>query len=241
MIRTPWPLDGEVHLHGLVLSHDPAELTRLGGLLSANEASRAGSLKSDPVKRRFVAGRGVLREILGGYLGIDGKHVQLTAGEHGKPFLVDRTKGLSFNLAHSGDTVLLAVAAGREVGVDIERIDAGKPLGVMAGMVFSHREQEQLSGLAPPQREEIFYRCWVRKEACLKACGTGFSLPVNSFEVPPPDEGTGVLTACCQGKYWHVLDIDVPRGFCGALAVETCGSTQPPPTVIRVDHGGRML
>jgi len=236
MKTTPWPLDREVHLYGLILPHDPSELTRLGSFLTTGETDRAALLKSDQAMRRYIAGRGALREILGGYLGIEAKHVQLATGEHGKPFLLDAQENLCFNLAHSGEHFLLAVAANHEVGIDLEIIASDKPLGEMARMVFSHHEQEQLSRLSSPYLEAAFYRCWVRKEACLKACGRGFSLPGNSFDITPLDEKTAVMVACCNQQYWQVLDIDVPQRYRAALAVESCSSNQPPPMVVWVER-----
>jgi len=236
MKTTPWPLDSEVHLYCLAQPQDPAELTRLGSLLTASETVRAGLLKNESARQRYLAGRGVLREILGGYLGVDAKHLQLAAGEHGKPFLVDDKGKLCFNLSHSRDKFLLAVAANREVGVDIERLAPGKPLRDMAKTVFSRHEQDSLSRLSSPHLEIAFYRCWVRKEACLKACGRGFSLPSNSFDVSPPDDKTTVMMAYCNQQCWQVLDLDVPPRYCAALAVESYGANQTPPVVLRIDH-----
>ncbi|MCM2265706.1 MAG: 4'-phosphopantetheinyl transferase superfamily protein [Desulfuromonadales bacterium] len=205
-------------------------------MLAPGETARAGLLKSEQIKKRYITGRGLLREILGGYLGMEARKVQLAAEAHGKPFLADVKEKLGFNLAHSGNSFLLAVAANREVGVDIETIAPGKPLEEMAKMVFSHHEQEHLSRLSSPCLEAAFYQCWVRKEACLKACGRGFSLPGNSFDISPPNAKTGVMIACCNQKYLQVLDLDVPPRHCAALAVESSRAAEIPPLVIRIDH-----
>jgi 4'-phosphopantetheinyl transferase len=236
MITTPRPLDGQVHLYGLVLPHDASELARLGGFLSSNETIRADLLKSGQVARRYIVGRGLLREILAGYLGIKANQVQLAAGEYGKPFLMDNQAGLCFNLAHSGDNFLLAIAGKCEVGIDIEMIAPGKPLEDMARVVFSRRELASWSRLPAPDREAAFYRCWVRKEACLKACGSGFSLPESGFEISLLDETPAVMMAFCHQKHWQVVDIDGPARYCAALAIESSGSTRPPPNVVRVKH-----
>ncbi len=230
----PWPLAGEVHLYCLILTQDPSELSRLGGNLSTGETVRIASLKSEPAIRRYIAGRGVLRTILGGYLGVDARSVKLSTGEHGKPFLLDMKESLRFNLSHSGDHFLLAVAVNREVGVDIETIVSGKSLEGMAGMVFSRNEREQLSRLSPPELETFFYRCWVRKEACLKGCGRGFSLTGSSLDLSSLNENQNVLVARCDQKNWHILDIDVPAPHCAALAVETLRPTEPQPVVVRL-------
>lgn len=236
MKTTPRPRDGEVHLYALALPHCATELARLGSLLAPGETERARLLKSGQAAGRYLAGRGLLREILGGYLGVEARVVQLATGEHGKPFLTGHTEGLHFNLAHSGDAFLLAVAANREVGIDIEAVDPDRPLADMARMVFSRHEQEQLSGLLSPRLEAAFYRCWVRREACLKACGRGFSLPAGSLELSPLKDNAAVLSACCNQQCWHILDIDVPHGYCAALAVAVCDPAQPLPVVVQAAH-----
>lgn len=236
MKTTPRPLDSQIHLYGLILPQSPSELAQLGNCLAPGETKRVGLLKSEQAIKRYISGRGVLREILGGYLGIEAKAVQLAVGEHGKPFLLDNQENLFFNLAHSDDHFLLAITTDREVGIDLEMIVSDRPLEDMARMVFSRQEQDQWLRLTSPHRETAFYRCWVRKEACLKACGRGFSLPGNSFDVSSHKEQTAVMTVCCDQKHWHVLDLDMPPHYCAALAVESCGSTQSSPSVVRINH-----
>ena len=228
-MNIPRPLEGEVHLYTLHLAREAAELARLGQLLAADETARAGLLKNDSAKNRFIAGRGILREILGGYLYIEPADVLIATGEHGKPFLADCSNDLRFNLSHADDLLVLAVATGIEVGVDIEKVEADKPLVNMARLVFSSKEQEELLTLPTARLQTVaFYRCWVRKEACLKACGRGFSLPGNSFYISPLDEATSLTGIRCNDIFWHVLDLDVPHHYCAALAVENRIPTLPP-------------
>jgi 4'-phosphopantetheinyl transferase len=237
MSTTPLPLDGEVHLYCLDLPQKPSELSRFGRILSARETDRAGLLKSDMAKNRYIAGRGVLRKILSGYLGIEPVDVRIAAGEHGKPFLADCLQDLRFNLSHADDLLVLAVAAHIEVGVDIEKVEAGKPLHDMARFAFSRQEQEELLSLqASQQHAAAFYRCWARKEACLKACGRGFSLSGRSFNVSPLNEAATLSGVCCDNTFWHVLDIDVPYNYCAALAVEICSPDLHPPAPVRISY-----
>jgi len=232
MKATPRPLDGEVHLYCLTLPHDVSELTRFEHLLSTTELDRACLLKSDPARNRYIAGRGKLRDILGGYLGIDPAEVRIATGEQGKPFLADAAVDLRFNLSHVDDVLVLAIAAGVEVGVDIERIETDKPIHDMARLVFSQREQEELLAMPVPQQIRAFYRCWVSKEACLKACGRGFSLPGSSFDVPMSFEVPATQTIVnCNQSLWHVQDIDVPDKYCAAVAVEAGDVSSFSPTI----------
>ncbi|MFA7405766.1 MAG: 4'-phosphopantetheinyl transferase superfamily protein [Pelobacteraceae bacterium] len=234
MKPTPRPRDNEVHLYCLTLSHGLSGLTGYERLLSATEIERAGLLKSDLVKSRFIVGRGILRGILGGYSNIDPADVQIATGEQGKPYRAD-TDDLRFNLSHVDDLLVIAVAAGVEVGIDVERIAAEKPVFDMARLAFSRQEQEELRAMPASEQIRAFYRCWVRKEACLKACGRGFSLASSSFDVPmnvaePP---TPTLINCNQ-SFWHVRDIEVPEKYCAAVAVEAGGVSPSPPTIVWV-------
>ncbi|MHB8165153.1 MAG: 4'-phosphopantetheinyl transferase family protein [Methanoregula sp.] len=236
MKATPRPHSGDVHLYCLTLPDDAAELARFERLLSTTERERACVLKSDPARNRYIAGRGKLRDILGGYLDIDPAEVRIATGEQGKPFLADGAVDLRFNLSHVDDLLVLAVAAGVEVGVDIERVAADKPIHDMARLVFSRREQEELLAMPVPEQIQAFYRCWVRKEACLKACGTGFSLSGGSFDVPLRFEESATQTIInCNRLFWHVRDIDVPEKYCAAVAVEAGDVSSFSPTVVRVN------
>lgn len=236
MTATPWPVAGDVHLYALALPRDAGELARLGGFLTPDEKGRAAQLKSAEAAQRFVAGRGLLRELLGGYLGVAACRVPLATTEHGKPYLAGGHGRLRFNLAHCGDNVLLAVADRREVGVDIEKIAPDKPLREMAALAFSRREQADLAALAAPGRETFFYRCWVRREACLKGCGLGFTLPAERLDLAAASGESPVITARCDRQHWKVLDVAAPPGYCAALAVAVEGAGDSAPRVVRPGH-----
>jgi len=79
--------------------------------------------------------------------------------------------------------VLLALARGREVGVDIERVRADLGLEEIAACCFSPRKIATLHSLRKDLREEAFFACWTRKEALAKAEGKGLALSLCRFEV----------------------------------------------------------
>lgn len=108
--------------------------------------------------------------------------VHLTKGPFGKPSPDDRK--LRFNLSHSGGWVLLAVACGREVGVDIEEIRAIDDAATIAARYFSPGESRKLHDVLGSTLGEVaFFNCWTRKEAFIKAIGHGLSHPLDTFEV----------------------------------------------------------
>jgi 4'-phosphopantetheinyl transferase len=217
MTPFPRPQGNEVHIHCLPLSAGAARY------LSSDEMHRADRLV-DPNKRNcFTAGRGLLREILGKYLEVQPEELHFDAGVHGKPYL-SCNKGsngrLHFNLSHSGTLFLLAVSADREVGVDVEQLRTDAPYPDMARLAFSPREQKELFALPEHLQRSAFYRCWTRKEACMKACGAGFALQSNSFDVCLLPDSPAVLSTPDGSSHWVLQDIAVPEGYCAALAVE---------------------
>ena len=69
-------------------------------------------------RARYVVGRGMLRALLGRYVGTAGRRLEFRYGEHRKPALVG--DGPYFNVSHSGATVLYAFSSETEVGIDVE-------------------------------------------------------------------------------------------------------------------------
>jgi len=211
-----WPQAHEVHIHCATLD------THTVRYVSPDELQRADRLL-DPHKRDlFLASRSLLREILGGYLGIQPEELHVAVGAHGKPYLDTDSANdarLHFNLSHSGSLFLLAIAADREVGIDVEQLRDDTPYPEMARLAFSPIEQLKLFRLPEHLQRGAFYRCWTRKEACLKACGLGFSLPSNSFDITLQPHISSALIVHNLHSIWIIQDITVLSGYCAALAV----------------------
>ena len=226
MIPVLAPGAGQVQIRLVSLCHTELELARLKGFLSVGELQRGNRLLDKERRDRFFAGRGVLREMLAGFVGEEPGSIRLSEGEFGKPHLSDHLDedSISFNLSHAGDFLLLGFAVGCEVGVDLEQVRQDLPFRAMAERYFSLREQEDLFSLPPAEQVGAFYRCWTRKEAYLKGAGTGFSQPSNSFDVSLLPHHPPALLAhrVSPGETarWSIKDITVPKGYCAAVAVE---------------------
>lgn len=199
-------------------------------VLDATERERAARFRFDLHRDRFIAAHAALRAILGAALGIPAAAVVLRTGPSGKPALdgAQATSGLHFNLSHSGEHALVALSEGREVGVDIEEYDAkdGRALDVLTQ--FSLQEQQALQALHGPARVRAFYRCWVRKEALLKAAGTGIAAGLDHFSVsvgPHASLLASDLPELLVG-HWSLVALDAPGRWAAALAV-----AGEPPTV----------
>jgi len=194
----------EVHLWRADLD---AEAAPPGDVLTDAERERAARLRAAVDGRRWAASRWALREVLGRYLGEPAGEIELALGEHGKPALAFAPERLEFNLSHSGGLALVAVAA-RPVGVDVERIEAGRDVLALAERALDPAAAEAVRAADPAARETVFFAAWARHEARLKCHGGGIG-------GPPPD---GPLA---------VADVDVGAGYAAAVAMP---GTQPPAT-----------
>src|SRR5262249_19798979 len=149
------------------------------------ERQRAGRFHAESDRRRFAVCRGSLRTVLGRYLAVDAGQLAFRYGDRGKPALVEVTEldAIEFNVAHSHDLALLAIAEGRRVGLAIGQVRPMADVVSIVARYFSARERAAFQALPDDQRLEAFFRCWTRKEAYLKATGDGLSFPLDSLAV----------------------------------------------------------
>jgi 4'-phosphopantetheinyl transferase len=206
--------DEAVHVWSVALDDARPERVRdLAGLLEPGERRRAERYLLPRSRDRFTVCRGLLRTILGHHAGERPERIRIRYGPHGKP-AVD---GLAFNVSHCGGAALIAVARGREVGVDLERVRPELPHLDMARRYFSRREEDELGRLPAASRARAFCDGWTRKESYLKALGTGLATPLASFSVSlAPGEPARFLEPAGD---WTLVTLAAPPGFAAALTV----------------------
>jgi 4'-phosphopantetheinyl transferase len=191
-------------------------------LLAPDERARAARFVGERLRRRFVTGRAALRRILGRRLGADPSRLVFGYGAQGKPSLVSGD-GISFNVSHSADLMICALADGRRLGVDVEREPEGRELMAIARRHFSARELSEIEAAGPTELSARFNACWTRKEAAIKATGLGISTLLAAFSVPTR---TGALRAAIEvpdldGSAALTLEsFDPAPGFAAAVAAE---------------------
>ena len=95
-------------------------LHRFASHLSEDELARANRFNFPRDRTRFVAARGMLREILGQRLSRSPSEIEFRYSDHGKPSLLEMQPPVNFNLSHSEDLAALAVSQSIDLGVDIE-------------------------------------------------------------------------------------------------------------------------
>jgi 4'-phosphopantetheinyl transferase len=174
----------EVHVWRTSLDMPRSGITKLREILSADERERVDRFHQEVAGRRCVIGRGLLRLLLGSILELPADQLRFEYHKFGKPSLVaGQGSPLQFHLSHSGELILVAVTAGRAVGIDVERIRTDLAIRSLAAKLFSAEEYKGLASLKGHMQCEAFFAFWTRKEAYLTARGVGLSLPFDQFSV----------------------------------------------------------
>jgi 4'-phosphopantetheinyl transferase len=176
--------------------------------LSEAERQRASRLRFERDRRRFIAARSRLRELLAERVGTRPEALELASGRNGKPQLGPRFAhtGWRFNASHCDEVALYAFSRETDVGIDIEAIRPIAEADDIAARFFSPRERRDYLALAPDDRPRGFFRCWTRKEALVKALGEGLSLPLERLDASAAPGG------------WRLESFSPLPGFIAALA-----------------------
>ena len=212
-------LQDEIHVWRIELDQPEPQLQNLAATLSSDEMARAERFYFQEHRQRFIAGRGILRTILGRYLGIQPLQVQFNYQHRGKPVLADAfaDNGLAFNLSHSQGLGLCAVNCSRQIGVDLEYIRPMSDLETLAKRFFLPREYEMLRSLSPSEQQEVFFRYWTCKEAYLKATGDGLA-QLEQVEVSLTLTEPAKLQI--SEEDWSLFELLPANNYLAAVAIE---------------------
>lgn len=219
-------LSGEVHVWRARLEQPQEVQDELLRTLDLDERERANRFHFEKHRRRFILGRGFLRLLLGRYLKIAPEQVRFAYGPYGKPSLADEhaASGLQFNASHSHELAVYGFVQEREIGVDVEYVKDDFQSEEIAGHFFSAREVQTLMALPKDERTAAFFRCWTRKEAYIKALGSGLSHPLDQFDVTlTAHEPTALLRDAQDADAaarWEMFNLEFTDRYAGALIVE---------------------
>jgi 4'-phosphopantetheinyl transferase len=217
---------GVVHVWRLPLAVSGPQLQALRRVLSQEEADRADRFHFEADRDRFVVARVGLRSVLSVYTGVAPHQVALSYGSHGKPRISETASArkLEFNLSHSCDWALVAVTQGQAVGVDIERVRAIADMESIARSIFTPPECDALSHAEPSAKASVFFRLWTRKEAVVKAMGSGLAAPLDRLVIEPAAPSCGSTFLLLQdpdtGCRWTGWVFAAADGYEAAVAAE---------------------
>ncbi len=215
----------EIHLWRALLNCEEEMLHKYETTLAPDEKSRANRFVASKDRNSFLATRGILRELLGRYADCPPANVVFRYGTQGKPSLFANglKRAVQFNVSHSHGLALLAFAADRAVGVDVELIRPDFTGDEIAERYFSPEEVAELRALPASSRAEGFFLCWTRKEAYIKGRGEGLHIPLDSFRVSLTPGEPARLTSADSSR-WCLTSIRPETGYVGALVAEGAAS-----------------
>jgi 4'-phosphopantetheinyl transferase len=209
---------GEVHVWEAPLTLADTDVKGLEENLPEHERVYADEFRFPGARRQYLISRGRLRELLSRYLGQRARDIRLVTEGEGKP-VIEGDRSLDFNLSHSGDLVLYAVAAGIPVGVDVEKLRPMPRALELARRFLSAEEYQELAATTPEQVSQQFFTMWVRREAYAKARGTSVWRVLErhfhhaSEDVVPQMNPSDQMTSGYSVKLLPGLD-----GYAGAVA-----------------------
>ncbi|MGE3285589.1 MAG: 4'-phosphopantetheinyl transferase superfamily protein [Pseudonocardia sp.] len=213
----------------------PEDAPGLVALLDEHERDRLARFRRAADRARYLAAHALARVVLGELVDVAPEGVEFDrtcrCGEqHGKPVVrADRSaRPPGFSLTHAGDVVGVAVWPDGPVGLDTEHVRPMADLAGMARHVASPAEAAHTAHATPG----AFFAAWTRKEALLKATGSGLSAPMAAITLAGPRVVAWSGEHAPAGPMW-LCDLRPAPGYTGALA--GAGPLAPPVAELRGD------
>jgi 4'-phosphopantetheinyl transferase len=208
----------EAHVWQIDLTESDKHTSACRECLSDDELERAARFRFPHLSNRFVVARGSVRMLLSKHLDLSPKSIRFHYDAFGKPEISpeQNTRNLRFNVSHSEDIALCAIAWQSDIGVDVEHLKSIPDLWEVAQRFFASEEQAALAALPSEKQLEGFYKIWTRKEAYLKAIGKGLLLPLQDFWVV--DDHVSLRHSIDESHSWQVCDLPISNRYVAALA-----------------------
>jgi 4'-phosphopantetheinyl transferase len=194
-------------------------MKNLASFLSQKELSRAYSLAAGQYRDVYILSHGILRLILSYYSGIHPREIIFHTSPAGKPFISTGT--LLFNMSHAPNIVAIAINQADEIGIDIEERISGFSPDEVAAQYFNAEDIASLRKADEDKSLKLFYTYWTRKEAFLKAIGTGFTNHMDHIQVSgminnfTHQTRQPILT---ENLHWNILSFYFGNTCTGSIA-----------------------
>lgn len=192
------------------------ELTKdLIHFLNPEERSRSERYYKEKDRNQFIICRSILKFVLAAYTKLDAKSIQLDYHFNKKPYLSSHP-WLYFNVSHSEDFAVIAISL-KKVGIDIEYIAKDFTFTNVLPDVFDNNEVLAIQKAV--DIKHTFYKLWTRKEALVKALGTGID---DDFKNIPSLDGHHMIDSKLvkNTENWQVCSFELDDNYLGAVAFE---------------------
>ena len=191
------PAPGQVDIYH-VMSDAPAvsglsESYR--ALLAPEELERYRRYLNERARHEYLVTRALVRTVLSRYADVPPAAWRFSSNAHGRPEIAGpalpgpELSKLRFNLSNTNGLVACAVAAGCEIGIDVENLERAGDVMEIAGRFLAPAEAADLRSRPASARPRRFFTYWTLKEAYIKARGLGLSIPLDGFAIDLADPG----------------------------------------------------
>ncbi|MBE9170153.1 4'-phosphopantetheinyl transferase superfamily protein [Pleurocapsales cyanobacterium LEGE 06147] len=214
----------EIHIWRVHLDLPVEQIAQLSQILSEDEQTRAERFRFPQHRQRFIAARGILRQLLGAYLDLPGDRLIFNYSSRGKPSLAPSMEraNLEFNLSHSQDLAVYGFTLGRRIGIDLEYLRSTTDVEGIASRFFAAKESEIINNLVGEKQQQAFFQIWTAKEAYLKATGEGIAGSLAAVEVSWSEEFPICLLSFPENTVggWFLHDFIPATNYVATVAVE---------------------
>jgi 4'-phosphopantetheinyl transferase len=186
-------------------------------ILSEKEREKAMEFRSVKDRNLYIAGKYLTRKAIGLHFKIKPDSIIFKADKYGRPSLFyPKIKNFDFNLSHSGNTVVLAIADS-EVGIDIEKI---KPVELKIARNYFHKEEINFLYSKKGKELENFYKIWTLKESFIKTIGKGLSFPLKSFYFEFKRGNDIKINPKSKWGEWHFKSYNISHKYKMAVCIK---------------------
>lgn len=216
---------GEIHVWKVSLAEAGAWEDDLSLYLSEEELAKAQRFVFEKDRNHYRLAHALLRQILGKYLSRQPQQLHFAYNQYGKPHIPAQPgcPHVAFSLSYSGQMMMVAIDAHRSIGIDIEYKHRRLEMERIARSFFSEAEIQMVQPAAGSLCSDSFFQIWSRKEAVLKAMGTGLSFPMEKLDTSRSRENTFsqvVFSGNAESSPpWYVQDLPVGNDYAAAVAV----------------------
>jgi 4'-phosphopantetheinyl transferase len=157
-----------------------SEFSAMSKYISDSDKSRADKFHFDDDRDTWLLCHTLLRIVIAEKLNIDPANLLIIKDKNNKPLI--KGDPLFFSISHTRDAFCFVISDRFRVGIDLEKVNRNIDFESIAETFFSRDEREFIMGSSTGSRER-FFLLWTRKEALLKAIGTGIIPNLQGIEV----------------------------------------------------------
>ncbi len=212
---------------------DEALLREYRALLTESERHQEQRFHFARDRRRYLVTRALVRTILSRYADIAPREWAFTVNDYGRPLIANTAAAagqISFNVSHTDSLIVLAVARGHELGVDVENTSVRSACIEVADRFFAPVEVSALHALPEARQQHRFFEYWTLKESYIKARSMGLSIPLDHFSFDLLEDDIAISIHPDQGdrpERWRFWQMSFGPGYLGALCAERVSQEEP--------------